>query len=34
VDADLSYLIDPEAKDLVGHRPVEVAVRPDDVAVK
>jgi hypothetical protein len=35
VDADLSYLVDPEAKDLlVGHRPVEVAVRPDDVAVK
>src|SRR4029450_10188856 len=35
VDADLSYLVDPEAKDLlVRRRPVEVAVRPDDVAVK
>jgi actin-like ATPase involved in cell morphogenesis len=34
VDADLSYLVGDEAKDLVGRRPVEVAVRPDDVAVK
>src|SRR6059036_65262 len=35
VDADPSYLVDPEAKDLlVGGRPVEAAVRPDDVAVK
>jgi hypothetical protein len=29
VDADLSYLIDPEAKDLlVGRRPAELGVRP------
>src|SRR6266704_3908583 len=35
VDADLSYLVGDEAKDLlVGRRPAEVAVRPDDVAVK
>jgi hypothetical protein len=35
VDADLSDLVDPEAKDLlVGRPPVEAAVRPDDVAVK
>jgi len=35
VDADLSNLVDPEAKDLlVGRRPVEAAVRPDDVAVQ
>src|SRR5436190_18420761 len=35
VDADPSYLVDPEAKDLlVGRRPVEAPVRPDDVAVK
>jgi len=35
VDADLSYLVGGEAKDLlVGHRPVETAIRPDDVAVK
>jgi hypothetical protein len=35
VDADLSNLVDPGAKDLlVGRRPVEVAVRPDDVAIK
>jgi hypothetical protein len=31
VDADLSYLVVDEAKDLlVGRRPVEVAVRPDE----
>src|SRR5256712_1362058 len=31
----VSYLVGDEAKDLlVGRRPVEVAVRPDDVAVK
>jgi hypothetical protein len=35
VDADLSYLVGDEAKDLlVGLRPVEVAVRSSDVAVK
>ena len=35
VDADLSNLVDPEAKDLlVRPRPVEAAVRPDDEAVK
>jgi hypothetical protein len=35
VHADPSYLVDPEAKDLlVEPRPVEAAVRPDDVAVK
>ena len=35
VDADLSYLVGDEAKDLpVGLRPVERAVRPGDVAVK
>src|SRR5439155_18138403 len=35
VDADPAYLVDPEAKDLlVRRRPVEAAVRPDDVAVK
>src|SRR3954466_1152250 len=35
MDADLSYLAGDKAKDLlVGRRPVEVAVRPDDVAVK
>jgi len=35
VDADLSYLIGDETKDLlVGRRPAELAVRPDDVAVK
>jgi hypothetical protein len=34
VDADLPNLVDPEAKDLlVRRRPVEVAVRLDDVAV-
>src|SRR2546422_5256657 len=35
VDADLPDLVDPEAKDLlVGRRPVEVAVRPDDIPVE
>jgi hypothetical protein len=35
VDADLSDLVSDEAKDLlVGRRPAEAAVRPDDVAVK
>jgi len=35
VDGDLSYPVRDEAKDLiVGRRPVEVAVRPDDVAVE
>jgi hypothetical protein len=35
VDADLSYLVGDEAKDLfVGRRPAEVPLRPDDVAVK
>jgi hypothetical protein len=35
VDADAADLVDPEAKDLlVGRGPVEVAVRPDDVAVE
>src|SRR5215207_9727406 len=35
VDADLSNLIDPEAKDLLIRRPpVEAAVRPNDEAVK
>jgi hypothetical protein len=33
VDADLSDLVGDEAKEfLVGRRPVELAVRPDDVA--
>jgi hypothetical protein len=35
MDADLSYLVGDETKDLlVGRRPVEAAVRPGDVAVK
>jgi hypothetical protein len=35
VNADSSNFVDAEAKDLlVGRRPVEAAVRPDDVAVK
>jgi hypothetical protein len=35
MDTDPADLIYPEAKDvLVWHRPVEVAVRPDDVAVE
>jgi hypothetical protein len=35
VDADLSNLVDPKAKDLFVRRPpVEAAVRPDDEAVK
>ena len=35
VDADLSYLIGDEAKDLlIGLPPAEIAARPDDVAVK
>src|SRR5947207_6451961 len=35
MDADPSDLVEPEAKDLrVGRRPVELTVRPDDVAVK
>ncbi len=35
VDADLSYLVGDKAKDLlVGLRPVEGAVRPDDVTVE
>jgi hypothetical protein len=35
VNADLLYFVDGEAKNLlVGRRPVEAAVRPDDVAVK
>ena len=34
VNADLEYFVDAEAKNLlVGRRPVEAAVRPDDVAV-
>jgi hypothetical protein len=35
VDADLPYLVGYEAEDVfVGRRPVEPAVRPDDVAIK
>jgi hypothetical protein len=35
MDADLAYLVGDEAKELlVGRRPVEVAVRPTDVAVQ
>jgi hypothetical protein len=35
VNADFSDFVDPRAEGLlVGRRPVEVAVRPDDVAVK
>jgi hypothetical protein len=35
VDADPSYLVGDEAEDLlVGRRPAEAAVRPDDIAVK
>jgi hypothetical protein len=35
MDADLSYLVGDEAKDLlVGRRPVKAASWPDDIAVK
>ena len=35
VDADVSDLVDPEAEDRgIGHRPVEAAIRPDDVAIE